>query len=219
MSPTERFLFRLWGSAGFRLALLCAAVFAVSSAVLFAVVQVGVIGTLRAQIADAVLADLAVLRHEASAAGSDGVAEILRERDGMSAAGRAARSGLFAPDGRPIAGTLPAPPAGPGPFAMRVPDAEGEHRLFIGQAARLPDGALLVVARDGAMVEETQELLLGAFLRAAATVLLGLAGGVLVARGSLRRVDAIAATAEAIARGDLARRVPLAAEAAAAPAR
>jgi signal transduction histidine kinase len=202
---------RLWGAAGFRLVLLYAAVFAASSAVLFIVVHWGTVGVIRRQLTDAVAGDFAALAEVERSGGTDALVRLLRRRETDAAGRPGTRYGLFDAGGRRIAGDLPAP-AAEGWLEVETDGkgAEAEDVYLLLRAGRLPGGVLLVVARDAGQVREAEELLLGAFLWAGgATLLLGLGGGIVVARGFLRRVDAIAATAEAIARGELDRRVPV----------
>lgn len=74
----------------------------------------------------------------------------------------------------------------------------------------LDDGTLLVVGRDLAGVDELNVFLERAFTWAGlAAVLLALAGGMITARGYLRRVDTIAKAASRIVAGDLAARVAM----------
>ncbi|WP_160119818.1 sensor histidine kinase [Rhodovarius lipocyclicus] len=210
MRRIERLGRRLWGAAGFRLVLLYAAVFALSSAVLFGVVHWGTVGVMRGQVEQAAAADLAGLLHEQATERTSGLATVIRARIADRASHPGARYALFDAQGRRMLGDHLLAPVADGLDEVTLPGSEGEETPFIVAAATLPDGARLVVARDAGAVSEAAELLREAFLWAgAATLGLGIGGGVLVAWGFLRRIDAIAAVAEAIAAGDLARRVPL----------
>ncbi len=211
MRRTEGLGRRLWGTAGFRLALLFGVVFAISSAVLFVVVHLGTVGVMQDELRQAIASDLGGLVYEQASEGTAGLAAVLRARAGGHGSHPGARYALFDAAGSRLAGDLAAPPRAEGSFTFTLREPDGEKMHFVAAAATLPDGARLVVAHEAKPVHEAEELLLRAFLWAgAATLVLGIGGGVLVARGFLRRVDAIAAVAEAIAAGDLARRVPLA---------
>ncbi|HYZ35027.1 MAG TPA: HAMP domain-containing sensor histidine kinase [Crenalkalicoccus sp.] len=207
----SRFPARLWGTSGFRLALLYALVFAASSAVLFAVLHWGTVGTMRRQLADAVAAEFAALADDQAREGTAGLARVLERRAAEVAAHPGARYGLFGAGGGRLAGDLPLSQSdGWSEIDLDGKGTDAQDAYLLALARQLPDGTRLVVARDARQLRETEELLLNAFLWAGgATLLLGLGGGILVARGFLRRVDAIAATAEAIARGELDRRVAI----------
>lgn len=202
---------RLLSASGLRLALLYALVFVLSSTLLFGVVHWATVGALRQEIGGEVQADLAELLR--AAPGEAATAERLAQAlSAAHAATHAARSGtrhaVLDNAGRRLAGDLPAirPDSTAGWFETQ---GEGGEPALLGQAVALPGGGTLVAARDATRLDETADLIETAFLWAGgATLLLGLAGGLVVARGFLRRVDAIAATAEAIARGELGRRVP-----------
>lgn len=210
MRRIDSFARRLWGAAGFRLVLLYAVVFAASSGVLFLVVQWATIGALRSQIEAAVAADLSALRYEQRNEGTSGLAAVLRARTAdRTHPGR--YYALFDAGGHRLAGDLVTSPA-PGTAAITVPGPDGADMPLVSTTATLADGAWLAVAHDATPLHEVNELLLHAFLWAGGlTVLFGIAGGIVVARGFLGRIDAIASAAEAIAAGELSRRVPTAA--------
>jgi signal transduction histidine kinase len=211
-------LARLRGSSGFRLALLYTVVFALSSAVLFGVVHWATVGALRQQTSDAVDADLAALLRVGRDDGgptAGRLARALASREGTEAQRPGGRYAVVDAAGGRLAGDLPRlPPATAGGwFEVQGEDAEA----LLGRVVALPGGGALAAARDASRLDETADLVENAFLWAGgATLLLGLGGGLVVAHGFLRRVDAIAATAEAIGRGELDRRVPV--RGAAAPA-
>ena len=96
------------------------------------------------------------------------------------------------------------------PVAVQLDGQRAENRRAIAQSFRLTGSYRLLVGRE---VEE--RLLLQTRIKHALswglglTLLLGLAGGLLMSRGLLRRVDAINRTTEQIMAGDLSRRIPL----------
>src|SRR5262245_31463514 len=125
---------------------------------------------------------------------------------------------LTDPLGRRVAGNLERwPSAEPGPdgrlnFAMNV-TADGEttqHRRARAASFLLPGGFGLLVGRDvedRLQIEAQIRRTLGWGL--ALTLLLGLAGGFLMSRGMLARVDAINRTTRRIMAGDLSQRIAL----------
>jgi signal transduction histidine kinase len=89
------------------------------------------------------------------------------------------------------------------------PDSERE-RLAIGTAFAVPDGLVLIVARD---IEDQRQLASGigrmAFLSFGLLSVLAVAAGILIGRSMLARIEAITDTSRRIMAGDLSRRVPL----------
>ena len=73
----------------------------------------------------------------------------------------------------------------------------------------MSDGSFLMVGQDLYRIREVEEAVVQAFGWAfGVTILLGVAGGVVLSVGFLRRVDSINQTAQAIIAGNLANRVP-----------
>jgi signal transduction histidine kinase len=96
-------------------------------------------------------------------------------------------------------------------FVYRRPAPGGnEERLAHAIVFRLPDGARLLVGRD---VEDRREF--GRAVRSAflwtlgALALIGVAGGLLIGRGFLRRIEGMTETSRQIMAGDLTRRIPV----------
>ena len=126
--------------------------------------------------------------------------------------------GLFDRGGRRLAGNIDRLPAGlPHDGAVHLlaagmprPDrADGRVRARA-LASALPDGRVLVIAKDTSTIDG-----LGAIIRHALlwgvtlTVIPGLLGGLLLRRGHARRIRALAQATEPIRQGDLARRLPV----------
>lgn len=127
-------------------------------------------------------------------------------------------AGLFDAQGRPLAGNIASLPQGlvaDGRLHQLPKGVPRTDRLRgnVGaraMAQRLPDGRLLVLAKDtstiaglGAIIRRT--LLWGLSL----TVIPGLLGGLLLSRGPARRIRDIQLATEPIQRGDLTRRLPV----------
>ena len=115
--------------------------------------------------------------------------------------------------GHPLAGNL----ANLGMFEgwRELPGDDDEHEddehsnpVLFALGRRLPSGEYLTIATDASRIDEAQEAITNSFAWAtAATLLLALAGGVVLSQGFLRRVDEINRTTRAIMRGDLADRI------------
>jgi signal transduction histidine kinase len=119
--------------------------------------------------------------------------------------------------GRRLAGNLDAVAAGlwntqgAAQFAYRRRDGSRvTEREALGLVGRLPDDLHLIVARDIENQEKLKRVLRSAFLLGYGFIIvIGTAGGILVSRGILRRVDAASRTARAIMQGNLAQRIPV----------
>jgi signal transduction histidine kinase len=119
--------------------------------------------------------------------------------------------------GRRLAGNLDTVAAnlwniqGAAQFAYRRRDAGRiSERQALGFVARLPGDLHLIVARDIENQEALKRVLRSAFLLGYALIIvIGTAGGTMVSRSILRRVDAASNTARAIMQGNLAERIPI----------
>ncbi|MDE8347577.1 MAG: HAMP domain-containing sensor histidine kinase [Acidocella sp.] len=79
-----------------------------------------------------------------------------------------------------------------------------------GLATTMPNGDILYVAENASTLHALDHLIARAFLAVFGTIsALSLAGGLLVARGTLARVDAFSGTSQEIMSGDLSRRLAL----------
>jgi signal transduction histidine kinase len=93
----------------------------------------------------------------------------------------------------------------------RLDDPEGTEHHALVRVFQLPSGFRLLVGRDLEERERLYDIILAAGQWSIAVVIvLGLAGGFLVARRVLRRVDAMTETARTIMAGDLSGRLPTA---------
>lgn len=120
------------------------------------------------------------------------------------------RYGLFSETGAPLAGDIVR-------YRSDFTDADWRivHLAAPAKATlhvvttELPDGTRLVVGRDLSNLRQFERSIVEGFVSALAIVVVtGLIAGYILNARMLRRVDAIAATAEAIAAGDLAARTP-----------
>ncbi len=93
---------------------------------------------------------------------------------------------------------------------QRRNDASGALHVIRGRAFSLLGGYNLFVGRDTQARDDFRSTMVDALAWALVPVLLlGLAGGAIIGRYSLRRVDAVRATSTEIVNGDLSQRVPL----------
>ncbi len=122
------------------------------------------------------------------------------------------RYGLFSESGAPLAGDIQR-------FEPAFADADWRQVRLGGPAPAtvhvvttiMPEGARLVVGRDLSNIRRFERSILEGFLAALAIVAVaGLVAGYILNARMLRRVDAIASTAERIAAGDLSARTPIA---------
>lgn len=96
-------------------------------------------------------------------------------------------------------------------FAYRLRGSgQGSVRQAFGLVGRLPGNLHLIVARDIESQEAIKRLLRSAFLVGYGFIIvIGIAGGIIVSRYFLRRVDAASNTAISIMQGNLAQRIPV----------
>lgn len=208
---------RHFRTLGFRLSALYAALFVVSSGLLFGIVYWIAAQVLQQQTAAIIQNELISLTEGVSLPSAQGVAAEI---------GRRLQDGKYRPlyyrlesgPGATSGGNLPALGLSPGwhKFSFPVgqlssypPEDEDEHTVrLLGLTSRLPSGEFLTVALDTYRTKEAKEAIIRAFAWAgAAGLVMALLGGLTLSRGFLRRIDAINRTTQAIMDGDLDRRV------------
>ena len=130
-------------------------------------------------------------------------------RSRFSAGGE--RYGLFSETGAPLAGDIGRYEPGFTDADWRVVRLTGPVRANLHVVTTvMPDGARLVVGRDLSNTRRFERSILEGFLSAFAIVAVaGFISGYIMNARMLRRVDAIAQTAERIAAGDLSARTPI----------
>ena len=121
---------------------------------------------------------------------------------------------LRAPDGTALAGEIPSVVVThPGWLTAEIPEGSddgGYPERVRALVTDLGDGLLVAVGDDLGRISEVEAAIATAFLwTVGLAAFLGIAGGALLSRAFLNRVDVIARTAEAIIGGDLARRIPV----------
>ena len=202
---------RLLRVASFRFAAFYVAVFAGSALVLGAAVFFEARSALEQQMAARIETETAFLRVEFQSEGLGHLIDVVRARgQGASALDYLVQNQT----GAHLAGEMPATPGlMPGWTIITVPQAaeDGGHPERVrALVSALGGGLMLAVGVDLRQISDLEEAIAKAFLwTVGPAALLGIIGGALLSRAFLRRVDAIARTAEAIIGGDLTRRVPM----------
>jgi signal transduction histidine kinase len=202
---------RLFRTSSFRLTLLYAGLFSGSVRVLFVAIYAAIAGYMTRQLDRAIDAEISALGEEGRVAGIERLAALISER--ASATPRTGTVYLLQdPEGLVLAGNLRPrqPVVGWMSVRGRSRAAEGEepHRIRA-RGMRLDDGSYLLVGQDANQLEQVEELIIRAFAwSAAATIVLALAGGMLMSASVLRRIGSIAWASRAIMAGDLSQRIP-----------
>jgi signal transduction histidine kinase len=203
-------------TSSFRLAALYAGLFAASTAMLFGIVYWTTTNALREQVRLSLQNEMASFEAKFAMAQPGELATEIEQRL-ASGKPQPFYYGLQDSLGHSLAGNL----ANLGMFEgwREAPvdddeneddDATGEHSnpILFALGRRLPSGEYLTIATDASRIDEAQEAITDSFAWAtAATLLLALAGGVVLSQGFLRRVDEINRTTRAIMGGDLADRI------------
>ena len=203
---------RLARSAGFRLAMAHAAVFAVAIAVLLWIVYWATSSYAHQQLTESIRVEGYELVGEARRDGIAHVAATINAR--LLASGEPNLAYLLIDaTGRKLAGNLEAAELAPGWHNLRRP-ADGslgtpaEDDTFLSQTIALYGGGTLVVAADTHPREELLEWIVAAFSWAGTVaVLVALAGGLALGLGMSRRVEAVNLAAARIIDGDLGERI------------
>jgi signal transduction histidine kinase len=208
---------RLLETSTFRLALIYLASFGISALALLGFLYYDTAGFMARQTEETIQAEILGLAEQYRAGGLGRLREVLALRSER----QPHLSSIYLlvdPRGQRVAGNLDGwPDARPEPdgsltFAIEVsPDGETvEQRRARAASFLLNDGFRLLVGReveDRLQVEAQIRRTLGWGL--ALTLLLGLAGGYVMSRGMLGRVDAINRTTRQIMAGDLSQRIAL----------
>ena len=195
-------------SGALRMATLLAALFAVGAIVYVAVVHYTVALYARASVASAISGQMSLVRGESEPSEREALLRDLGSN-------RQFFYSLSSPDGRRLAGTLPAGADHVGWRTVAVPysgtsdDPEDEAIDVLVLGARLADGTVVVIGRSlfasGELVEWLDET---ALWTAGGIVVLALGGGWLIASVFLRRLDRMNAAIGRIMDGAFAERLP-----------
>ena len=205
---------RLLRTTTFRLALVYFGLFGVSAVVLVGFLYLSTAGFMARQTDEAIEAEIRGLAEQYSQFGTIGLVRALNRRTSQA---RASRGLYLLTDAslRPLAGNLSAwpreeaQPDGWITFELEYADRRGAVDLGRARIFELTGGLRLLVGRD---IRERLEI--DARFREsigwgiALALVLSIAGGVLVSRPMLRRIDAINQTSREIMAGALDRRIP-----------
>ena len=206
-------LTRILRSASFRLTLFYAALFMASAGVLFATVYWTATAAMQSDMAAVLRSEAAQLAQVHSRLGLAGLAEQIARRMNFRTRGPIFYL-LQAPNRRVVVGNLPGMPPVDGvvDFVPQpdTPEPDIPPSKFTGFGLTLSDGSFLLVAQDANRLTEMQHAIVRAFIWAGGlTLLLAVAGGVLIGSNFLRRIDTITRTSRAIMEGNLSARIPV----------
>ena len=200
---------RLLRSSTFRLALVYAALFGASALLLLAFIYWSTAGYMTRQTEAAIEAEIDTFAERYRLTGIPGLVALIEER---------LESGtsiylLADPAYRPLAGNLERWPHGrraeEGWLELRIRRDRDLVQLALARTFTLRGAFHLLVGRDVHALSQTKRLITRTLAWGLGlTVLLALAGGVLMSRSTARRIEAIRSTGLEIMRGDLSRRIP-----------
>jgi signal transduction histidine kinase len=212
---------RLLETSTFRLALVYLALFGISALALLVFLYFATARVLEQQTIETIEAEITGLREQYAALGPRQGLERLSQVIAQRSAAQPNRASIYLltdPSGRRVAGNLSRwPEVAPGPdgwmtfdIDVRPDGARVEQRRARAQAFTVAGGFRLLVGRDVEERLQIQTLIKQALgWGLALTLLLGLAGGFLMSRGMLGRVDAINRTTRRIMAGDFSQRIAL----------
>jgi signal transduction histidine kinase len=209
-------LIRLLETSTIRLALIYLALFGVSALTLLGFLYYRTAVVIDEQTEDTISAEITALTEQYYAFGLIALKKAIDRRSEIYP-NRASIYLLTDPFGARIAGNLEGPPLEklvPDSWldiAVQVPDAEvvKTHDALV-RVIPLQGGFQLLVGRDVQDLRKVQSLLQKAIgWGVGLTLLLGLAGGFIMSRGMLRRIDNINRTTRRIMAGDLSQRISL----------
>jgi signal transduction histidine kinase len=209
-------LIRLLETSTFRLALIYLALFGVSALALLGFLYVRTAVVMERQTQETIDAEITGLKEQSQTFGLVGLTQAIDRRSAINP-NRASVYLLTDPLNNWIAGNLEGWPTNePAPegwhnFKIKVP--EGDQTIYrdaLGRSLALPGNFHLLVGRDIESLRRTQSLMQKAIgWGIGLTLLLGLAGGFLMSRGMLSRIDIINRTTRQIMAGDLSQRISL----------
>jgi len=207
---------RLLRTSIFRIALLYLLLLSVTVFALLAFVYWSAAQLIDRQMSETVEAEIRGLAEEYRDEGLLGLIQVIGERSGPKGDPQSVYI-LTNSMLEPLAGNLATwpedEPGADGWLEVRLErhgDDVGAPHIVRGRAFDLAGGFHLFVGRDTIERGDFRSIMVEALAWALVpALLLGLLGGILIGRYSLRRVDAVRATGEDIVNGDLSRRVPL----------
>jgi signal transduction histidine kinase len=209
---------RFLRTTAFRLALLYAGVFSLSVILLFGFIYWTTSVLVDLQRQQAIIADINDLRDEFSALGLPGLLDSVADRSRPDRVGNGVYL-LVDPRFQRIVGNLSAWPRSPSargrwlsfPVEARpFGESQGEQSAAEALEVPLPGGYHLLVGQNMGPQRRMQRAIIEALVWSlAAMVCLGLAGGLLLSRNMIRRIELINRSAERIMRGEVKHRIPV----------
>ena len=209
-----RTLGKLLRTSTFRFAAVYLVLFALSSGAILAYVYWNTAVLLERQIDDIIEAEVTGLNEQYRQRGLDGLIAIVAERSAQSRDGLYLFTNFF---GRRLAGNMDGKPeevTGQSgwvefPYTVRTPEGEEQHRARAFHT-QLRGGFTLIVGRDVEERLQFANLIQQTLVVALAMIAgLGLAGGLMMSRNFLTRIDSIGETSRNIMAGDLSERMPV----------
>jgi signal transduction histidine kinase len=206
-----RSLPRILRTASFRLTLAYAALFVTSALTLFATVYIIATAAMQSDMRAVLQTEAYQLAEIHRQSGLLGLAEQITKRMNFRTRGPIYYL-LQGPAQQVIVGNLPGMPPVNGVIDFVHADDQtpkSARGKLTGFGLTLPDGSFLLVAQDASRLVDMQRAIENAFAWAGGlTLLLAIAGGLLLGRNFLRRIDTIGRTSRAIMEGDLSARIP-----------
>jgi signal transduction histidine kinase len=209
---------RFLRTTAFRLALLYAGVFSLSVILLFGFVYWTTSVLVDRQRQQAVMADISDLREDFATLGLPGLLDAVMDRSRPDRVGNGVYL-LVDPHYTKIAGNLSSWPPNPSrggiwmsfPVeARRFSDSQGERSTAEALEVVFNGGYRLLVGQNSGPERRMQHAIVEALIWSlAAMVCLGLAGGLLLSRNMIRRIETINLSAERIMRGEVKHRMPV----------
>jgi len=207
---------RFLRTTAFRLALLYTALFCASVLALFAFLYWTTGIVIDRQREQTVVADLGSLSDEFTSSGVSGLADEILARIKPGRVGDSLYL-LTDPAYRPLAGNVsgwPHDALRDGPWLVfavgRRLSGDSEPHLARAVDVQLPGGYRLLVGQDTRAQERFQTAIVEALVWSLAiTLVLGVGGGLIMSRNTLRRIEAINRAAERIMRGEVGHRMPV----------
>jgi signal transduction histidine kinase len=209
---------RFLRTTAFRLALLYAGVFSLSVILLFGFIYWTTSVLVDLQRQQAIIADINDLRDEFSALGLPGLLDSIADRSRPDRVGNGVYL-LVDPHFQRVVGNLSAWPRSPSargrwlsfPVEARpFGESQGEESSAEALEIPLPGGYHLLVGQNMGPQRRMQRAIIEALVWSlAAMVCLGLAGGLLLSRNMIRRIELINRSAERIMRGEVKHRIPV----------
>tara|TARA_R110000751_G_scaffold55734_1_gene119521 strand:- start:579 stop:1937 length:1359 start_codon:yes stop_codon:yes gene_type:complete len=197
---------RLFQTTAFRLALLASIFFAALTAVLFAIVFFLLADFANGQTRSAIDLETARLLQTVR---SDGFSEAIRfVRSRPLPDERDLHYAIVDEQGRILAGDLAF--AADGPDWQSIPQTDDDSERLLAKRSVVPGKGAILVALPSGEEDELRGAILASFAWAAMTaIILSLAGGLVLSRSFLRRVETFAAATTRFSEGHLTERVPL----------